>query len=135
MRLDFAAARTFGLSRRAAREAVRAGRIDAGGVTRDEPGLEVPEDEALTFHPDRPARRSVRTPLRVLHEDADCIVVDKPAGLLTLPTAEREKDTLMSRVSAYLQHRYRRRPTSESSTGSTRRRPGLLSSRAAGKRS
>jgi 23S rRNA pseudouridine1911/1915/1917 synthase len=110
MRLDFSVSKTFGLSRREAREAVRAGRIDAGGVTRDEPGLDVPEDAALTFHSDRPARRSVRTPLRVLHEDDDCIVVDKPAGLLTLPTAEREKDTLMSRVSAYLQHRYRRRP-------------------------
>jgi 23S rRNA pseudouridine1911/1915/1917 synthase len=110
MRLDLAAARFFGLSRRAAREAVRTGRIDAAGVTRDEPGFDISEDVALTFHPDRPARRSVRTPLRVLHEDPDCIVVDKPAGLLTLPTAQREKDTLMSRVSAYLQHRYRRRP-------------------------
>ncbi|MGH9399661.1 MAG: RluA family pseudouridine synthase [Thermoanaerobaculia bacterium] len=110
MRLDFAAARAFGLSRRAAREAVRAGRIDEAGVTRDEPGLEVPEAAALTFHPDRPARRSVRTALSILHEDDDCVVVDKPAGLLTLPTAEREKDTLLSRVSLYLQHRYRRRP-------------------------
>lgn len=110
MRLDLAAARTFGLSRRAAREAVRAGRVDAGGVTRDEPGAEVAEDAALTFHPDRPPRRSVRTSLKVLHEDADCIVVEKPAGVLSLPTAEREKDTLLSRVSGYLQHRYRRRP-------------------------
>jgi 23S rRNA pseudouridine1911/1915/1917 synthase len=110
VRLDLAAARALNLSRRAAREAVRAGRIDADGVTHDEPGFSVPEGAALTFHADRPARRRVRTVLRVLHEDADCVVVDKPAGLLTLPTAEREKDTLMSRVSAYLQHRYRRRP-------------------------
>jgi len=110
MRLDLAAAQTFGLSRRAAREAVRTGRIDAAGITRDEPGFDVSEAVALTFHPDRPIRRSVRTPLSVLHEDPDCIVVNKPAGLLTLPTAERERDTLMSRVSAYLQHRYRRRP-------------------------
>jgi 23S rRNA pseudouridine1911/1915/1917 synthase len=110
MRLDLAAARAFGLSRRAAREAVRAGRIDEGGVTRDEPGLEVPESAALTFHPERPTRRNVRTPLSILHEDDDCVVVDKPAGLLTLPTADREKDTLLSRVSLYLQHRYRRRP-------------------------
>jgi 23S rRNA pseudouridine1911/1915/1917 synthase len=110
VRLDLAAARALNLSRRAAREAVRAGRIDADGVTHDEPGFSVPGGAALTFHPDRPARRRVRTVLCVLHEDVDCVVVDKPAGLLTLPTAEREKDTLMSRVSAYLQHRYRRRP-------------------------
>src|SRR5262249_12293422 len=80
-----------------------------GGATKDEPGLDVPEDSALTYHPDRPARHRVRTALQVLFEDDDCIVVDKPARLLTLPTAEREKDTLLSRVSAYLQHRYRRR--------------------------
>ena len=110
MRLDLAAARAFGLSRRAAREAVRAGRVDAGGVTRDEPGAEVSDGEGLTFHPERPPRRSVRTSLKVLHEDADCIVVEKPAGLLSVPTADREKDTLLSRVSGYLQHRYRRRP-------------------------
>jgi 23S rRNA pseudouridine1911/1915/1917 synthase len=45
-----------------------------------------------------------------LHEDSDLLVVEKPAGLLAVPTAEREKDTLLSRVSLYLQHRYRRRP-------------------------
>ena len=110
MRLDLAAARAFQLPRRAAREAVRAGRIDVAGVTRSEPGLDVAPENALTFHPDRPARYGVRTSLSVLHEDSDCIVVDKPAGLLSLPTAEHEKDTLLSRVSAYLQHRYRRRP-------------------------
>ena len=110
MRLDLAVSRRFGLSRRAAREAVRAGRVDVGGVPRNEPGTEVAEEADLSHHPDRPARRSVRTSLSVLHEDADLIVVDKPAGLLTVPTAEREKDTLLSRVSLYLQHRYRRRP-------------------------
>ena len=91
MRLDLAAARAFGLSRRAAREAVRAGRIDVDGSTRDEPGAEVAEPAALTFHPDRPPQRSVRTSLKVLHEDADCIVVEKQAGLLSLPTADRER--------------------------------------------
>jgi len=110
VRLDLAVARRFGLSRRAAREAVRAGRVDVGGQTCDEPGVEVPEDAPLAHHPDRPARRRVRTALRVLAEDPDLIVVEKPAGLLSVPTAEREKDTLLSRVSLYLQHRYRRRP-------------------------
>jgi 23S rRNA pseudouridine1911/1915/1917 synthase len=110
VRLDLAASQAFGLSRRAARDAVRAGRIDVAGLTRTEPGLNVPPRSSLTFHPGRPARFRVRTSLSVLHEDPDCIVVDKPAGLLTLPTADRERDTLLSRVSSYLQHRYRRRP-------------------------
>ena len=110
MRLDLAASRTFGLSRRAAREAVRAGRIDVAGATRDEPGLDVPEDAKLSFQPDRPTRRRVVTRLTVLAEEADFLIVDKPAGLLSVPTAEREGDTLLSRTLDYLHHRYRRRP-------------------------
>ena len=110
MRLDLLVSRRFDLSRRAAREAVREGRVDVGGTACDEPGRDVTENAALSHHPGRPARRSVRTRLSVLHEDDDLIVVDKPAGLLAVPTAAREKDTLLSRVSLYLQHRYRKRP-------------------------
>ena len=64
----------------------------------------------LELHASRPARRRVRTRLSVLHEDGDVIIVDKPAGLLTVPTEAREKDTLWSRVLFYLQHRYGGRP-------------------------
>ncbi len=110
MRLDLAAARTFGLSRRAAREAVRSGRVDVDGVAVDEPGREVAADARLAFHRDRPQRRRVRTRLLVLYEDGDVLIVDKPAGLLTVPTEAREKDTLWSRALHYLQHRYGGRP-------------------------
>jgi 23S rRNA pseudouridine1911/1915/1917 synthase len=110
MRLDLAVARRFALSRRAAREAVRAGRVDVAGETVDEPGADVAEDARLEHFPDRPARRTVRTRLAVLHEDDDVIVVDKPAGLLTVPTEARERDTLWSRVLQYLQLRRGGRP-------------------------
>jgi 23S rRNA pseudouridine1911/1915/1917 synthase len=109
VRLDLLVSRRFGLSRRAARDAIRAGRIDAGGVPRDEPGLDVPEDTALSHHPDRPQRRRVRSRLEVLVEDPHLLIVDKPAGLLTVRTAAHEKDTLVARALSYLQHRYRRR--------------------------
>ena len=46
----------------------------------------------------------------MLHEDSHVLVVDKPAGLLTVPTEAREKDTLWSRALHYLQHRYGGRP-------------------------
>jgi 23S rRNA pseudouridine1911/1915/1917 synthase len=111
MRLDFVVARRWGLSRRAAREAVRAGRVDVGGAACDEPGREVEEEVALAFHPNRPARHRVRTRLSVLAEDDDFVIVEKPAGLLTVPTAERERDTLFARVLDYLHQRYRRRTT------------------------
>jgi 23S rRNA pseudouridine1911/1915/1917 synthase len=110
MRLDLAVAQKFGLSRRVAREAVRSGRVDVDGAACDEPGREVTEQAALLFHPDRPLRRRVRTRLTVLYEDDDVLIVDKPAGLLTVPTEARENDTLWSRALHYLQHRYGGRP-------------------------
>jgi 23S rRNA pseudouridine1911/1915/1917 synthase len=110
VRLDLAVAEAFDLSRRAAREAVRRGRVDVDGAAVDEPGLSIPPDARIELHPDRPARRSVRTRLTVLYEDADVLVVDKPAGLLTVPTEAREKDTLWTRAIHYLQHRYGGRP-------------------------
>jgi 23S rRNA pseudouridine1911/1915/1917 synthase len=110
MRLDLAASRAFSLPRRAAREAVRAGRIEVDGVAADEPGLDVPETAKLAFHPSRPARYRVSTRLSVLAEDDDFVIVDKPAGLLSVPTAEHEKDTLLARTLDYLHHRFGRRP-------------------------
>jgi 23S rRNA pseudouridine1911/1915/1917 synthase len=110
MRLDLAVSRAFDLSRRAAREAVRAGRIDVDGVAADEPGHDVPETAKLAFHPGRPARYRVSTRLSVLLEDDDFVIVDKPAGLLSVPTAERESDTLLARTLDYLHRRFKRRP-------------------------
>jgi 23S rRNA pseudouridine1911/1915/1917 synthase len=110
VRLDLAVAQRFGLPRRKARDAVRSGRIEAGGATCDEPGRDVPEDVALTFHPDRPARRRVRARIEVLAETPDFLIVNKPAGLLTVPTGEGERDTLLARALDYLHRRYRRRP-------------------------
>jgi 23S rRNA pseudouridine1911/1915/1917 synthase len=110
MRLDKLLVSRFGFSRRRAQDAIRDGRVDVAGATVQEPGLDMAEDSTVAVDWNRPTRRSVRTRLTVLHEDDDLIVVDKPAGLLTVPTAAREKDTLLGRVSAYLQHRYRRRP-------------------------
>jgi len=110
VRLDLAAARAFGLSRRAARDAVRSGKVDVDGTTVDEPGADIGPDARLELHASRPTRRHVRTRLSVLHEDDDVLIVDKPAGLLTVPTEAREKDTLWSRALFYLQHRYGGRP-------------------------
>jgi len=110
VRLDLVVARTFGLSRRAAREAVRSGRVDVDGVPADEPGRELAEGARVSFDPARPQRRRVRSRLPVLHEDGDVLIVDKPAGLLTVPTEAREKDTAWSRALHYLQRRYGGRP-------------------------
>ena len=90
-RLDKLVADRFALSRRAAQEAVRNGRIDVAGVLCDEPGREVEPDADVAFFPNRPKARRVAGRLRVLHEDRYVVVVDKPAGLLTLPTPRSAK--------------------------------------------
>ena len=110
IRLDKLVAERFSLSRRAAQEAVRNGRIDLDGERCDEPGREVELDAPIEFFPNRPRERKVAGRLRVLHEDRHVIIVDKPAGLLTLPTPYGERDTLHSRVLRYMTIRYGGRP-------------------------
>ncbi|HET9796179.1 MAG TPA: RluA family pseudouridine synthase [Thermoanaerobaculia bacterium] len=110
MRLDQRIAREHALSRRKARDYVETGRVDVAGAVCREPGREVGDDARVALDVNRPAVGNVRTKLLVLREDPSLVVVDKPAGLLTLATEAREKDTLLARVNAYLQHRYRRRP-------------------------
>lgn len=48
---------------------------------------------------------AVRKALTVVYEDADVIVMDKPAGLVTHPTGGHYDDTLANRLLAYLQER------------------------------
>src|SRR6516162_6945523 len=110
IRLDQLVAKRFGLSRRAAREAIRNGRIDLAGQRSDEPGLAVESDAAIAFFPNRPKSRKVAHRLQVLFEDRHLIIVDKPAGLLSVPTPDRECITLRERTSRYLQLRHGRRP-------------------------
>jgi 23S rRNA pseudouridine1911/1915/1917 synthase len=106
IRLDKLVAERFGLSRRAAQEAVRNGRIDLEGERCDEPGREVAIVAVLEFFPNRPQVRKVAGRLKILHEDAHVLIVDKPAGLLTQPTPDRERDTLVSRATRYLSLRH-----------------------------
>ena len=106
IRLDKLVAERFGLSRRAAQDAVRNGRIDVAGDRCDESGREVEPETPIEYFPDRPKARTVAGKLRVLHEDRHVLIVDKAAGLLTLPTPDRERDTLVERVRRYLAIRH-----------------------------
>jgi 23S rRNA pseudouridine1911/1915/1917 synthase len=110
VRLDQIVSRKFSLSRRKSREYVESGRVEIGGVVCMEPGAAVEESSEVRLDLNRPAAHKVRTRLTVFHEDDDLLMVEKPAGLLTLPTEGAEKDTLLSRVNSYLQHRFKKRP-------------------------
>ncbi len=102
MRLDKLVAERFALSRSAAQEAIRQGRVDLGGETCPEPGREVGEKERVEYLPSRPKARKVAGHIRVLFEDRHLLIVDKPAGLLTLPTADHEAGTLIEKAGRYL---------------------------------
>lgn len=60
--------------------------------------------------PARPARQRER--LELLHAERDLIVVNKPAGLLTLPSAPgrtEHEDSILARARTYARHKHGRR--------------------------
>jgi 23S rRNA pseudouridine1911/1915/1917 synthase len=102
MRLDKRVAEQFSLSRRRADSAVRHGQVDVEGQTCFDPAREVEPDTPLDFKPGRPRPETTARRLKVLYEDRDILIIDKPAGLLTQPTPDRERDTLLERAGRYL---------------------------------
>ncbi len=104
MRLDLLLIRRQpGLSRRKAREVIEKGQVTVGGERVREAGREVDAGAELVFDPNRPALPRARCALPVLFEDEHVIVVDKPAGLLSVPSAPglRDEDTALRRVQDY----------------------------------
>ena len=111
MRLDKLIAERFALSRRAAQDAVREGRVDVDGERCLEPGLEIGPHSLLSYDPNRPGIASSTRRLEVLYEDRCVLVINKPAGVLTQPTQARERDTLLERAGRYLMRKHgRERP-------------------------
>ena len=112
IRLDLALIRRHPeLSRRKAREVIEKGQVTIEGRTALEAGELVPPEAPLVWDPNRKARSRVRSTLRHLHEDEDVLVVDKPAGLLAVPTApEAPEDSALARVQDYVARLRPRRP-------------------------
>lgn len=88
------------------KRAVLEGQVTVNGAVVNDPGATVAPGADLRWDRDRRIERRVATALKVLYEDDDAIAVFKPSGLLTHPTEAKEKDTLLSRVSAYVQKRH-----------------------------
>jgi 23S rRNA pseudouridine1911/1915/1917 synthase len=112
MRLDVALIRLHPtLSRRKAREVIEKGQVDVDGQTVVSSGHEVGEAAAIRWDPHRKARSRARSTLPVLYQDEWLVVVDKPAGLLSVPTSpEAKEDTALVRVQDYARHLSPRRP-------------------------
>jgi 23S rRNA pseudouridine1911/1915/1917 synthase len=110
MRLDLRLIRLHpGLSRRKARDVIEKGQVSVDGRTVREAGQDVTDDAAVVFDPNRRALPRARCTLDVLYQDEHVIVVDKPAGLLTVPTeGGADEDTALARVQDYA-HRLKAR--------------------------
>ena len=75
------------------------GRVRVDGVVVHRADAEVGADARVTLRADAPAFPSA---LRLVHEDADLIVVDKPPGLLTVATERERRRTAYRLLSDYV---------------------------------
>jgi 23S rRNA pseudouridine1911/1915/1917 synthase len=103
-RVDRWVADITGLSRSHVQKLISAGNLTADGVPLKAnavvgPGaalrLVVPEPEPLDLAP------APEIPLRVVYEDADLLIVDKPAGLVVHPAPGHPADTLVNALLAH----------------------------------
>ena len=113
MRLDLALiARHPELSRRRARDVIEKGQVSVAGREVNEAGYAVGPGADIQWDPNRKAVRRARLSLPILHADETILVLDKPAGLLAVPTAPglEDEDTAFARVKEYARHLNPRRP-------------------------
>ena len=112
IRLDLALIRLHpDLSRRRARDVIEKGQVTLAGRVVLEPGSLVEPEARIEWDPNRKARSRVRPSVPLLHEDDELLVVDKPAGLLAVPTSPgAQEDTVLGRLQEYVARRRPRRP-------------------------
>ncbi len=98
------AVRVAGLSRSRLKALVLAGEVTVGGRTVRDPGQHVNAGTEVTVtipapEPVAPAGEAI--PLAIVYEDAEIIVIDKPAGLVVHPAAGHWTGTLVNALIAH----------------------------------
>ena len=96
-----------------ARQLIKSSKILVNGEPVRDPSVHVHPGDVVTYDPDA---RIVRTPslstVPILHLDSQIVVVNKPAGISTVPYDETERDTLYHRVKQALGANHRHGTTS-----------------------
>jgi len=103
-RLDRMLARAFpDLSRSRLQALIREGRVSLSGAVVRDPSLKAAGGlvELAVPAPAPAEPRGEAIALAVVHEDADLIVIDKPAGLVVHPAAGHESGTLVNALIAH----------------------------------
>lgn len=112
-RLDVFVARLTGRSRAEVRGLLDHGCVSVNGAAADAAGRLLSGGDTVTVRYDRHTRyraaprRRMPSAFRIAFEDRWLIVVDKPAGLLSVPTGHGERHTLLSAVDAHVRRRGR----------------------------
>ena len=90
---------------------IEKGQVDVDGQTVTAAGREVFEGVPIQWHPDRRARPRVRSGLPLLYADDALLIVDKPPGLLSVPTLPgADEDSVARRIGDYVRRLRPRRP-------------------------
>jgi 23S rRNA pseudouridine1911/1915/1917 synthase len=92
------------LSRRKSRDVIEKGQVSVDGRTVREAGELVTSAAVIDWNPNKKALPRARLSLPLLYEDADVLIVDKPAGLLSVSTTPglHDEDTVIARVLEYV---------------------------------
>ena len=89
------------------RQAIARGQVVVEGRVERDPAADVTETSAIDFDPSRRALPHARLDLIRIYEDTEILVIDKPAGLLTVATsaeARHDEDTVLRRAQEYARH-------------------------------
>jgi 23S rRNA pseudouridine1911/1915/1917 synthase len=94
------------------RNAIARGQVTVNDVAERDAGAEVHASSVVAFDPARRALPHARLDLDRLYEDEEILVINKPPGLLTVPTdpeAKETEDTVLRRAQQYAKHLHGRR--------------------------
>lgn len=91
-----------------ARKVVASGQVQVNGETRRDPAERIPAGATVQLDLAAPGRPAPEAEVPILHLDPSLVVVDKPAGLLSVPWQD-ETDTLLHRAHAAVRRRTKER--------------------------
>ena len=89
------------------RNAIARGQVVVDGSAERDAGADVTAQATIDFDPARKALPHARLDLVRLYEDDEILVIDKPPGLLSVPTdpeAKATEDTVLRRAQEYARH-------------------------------
>ena len=92
-----------GLSWNKARDLCRSGRVRVNGQVMLDPATRLCAGDDVSFAPTAPKLRKGALPAdSIVHADADVVVVNKPAGIMSVPFEHGDRDTLIDITRATL---------------------------------